>query len=179
MRFFTSISIAALCFVAIIQAAPAPQLPQLPGTGQLTGAVGQVAGELPPPANKLGETLGGAPKANTAQANGVQRTTQGESVNHRFLSLHKNIMRFFTSISITALYFVASIQAAPAPQAGLGLPGADQVTGAVGQVTQKLPPPANKVGDALGGGTPNPNAAKADGAQGASQPKSGGLRSSL
>ncbi|KAI7874452.1 hypothetical protein K492DRAFT_199971 [Lichtheimia hyalospora FSU 10163] len=71
MRFFTSISIAALCFVAIIQAAPSH--------GHKGKGKGQVAGDLPAPANKVGDVLRGKPDPNAAQANGYRKRSKSGS----------------------------------------------------------------------------------------------------
>ncbi|KAJ8655947.1 hypothetical protein O0I10_008387 [Lichtheimia ornata] len=72
MRFFASISIAALCFVASIQAAPAGV--GAPGLDQATGAVNGVAGKVPVVGPVIQKATGGAPAGG---ANGVPGATPG------------------------------------------------------------------------------------------------------
>ncbi|CDH48286.1 predicted protein [Lichtheimia corymbifera JMRC:FSU:9682] len=79
MRFFTSISIAALCFVATIQAAPGGLPVNLPGTDAATSQLTGLTGNLPL-VNQLGGLAGGGGGGGTQNPpQGSGFTTQGEA----------------------------------------------------------------------------------------------------
>lgn len=78
MRFFTSISIAALCFVATIQAAPGGLPVNLPGTDAATSQLSGLTGNLPL-LGQLGGLTGGSADGTQNPPQGAGFTTQGEA----------------------------------------------------------------------------------------------------